>query len=341
MRAFLHRHARVLGSGAAFALALAVALTAWQMGSRTLAPFALLPLAVGCYLLGGMTGPAIGVGLLVAFMFTQIPLAPLLESPGMGIGILVLLAAAPVTLWLVQVKRTLLELQRQVAQSTRALEEQIAARRVLERELIATSEREQQRFGHELHDSLGQHLTGAAITAHMLAKKLKDKPEAPTASKLVDLLDQGVELTRSLARGLYPVELEAAGLMAALEDLARGTANLARQHCRFECPSPIAVQDRTAAMHLFRIAQEALNNAVKHAQARNIVLRFEQEEGRLRLSVEDDGRGWQPDEAAAKPQSMGHRIMRNRAAVIGGTLEIRSRPGGGTLVSCLLPNPSA
>lgn len=341
MRDFLDRHRRAIGSGLGFSIALALGAAAWAAGSRALLAFTLLPLAVGCYFLGGVIGPAIGVALLVGFMFTQIPLGALLESPGMGIGVLVLLAAAPVTLWLVRVKRTLLDLQRQVGEGTSALNEQIAQRRLLERELIATSEREQQRFGHELHDSLGQHLTGAAITAHLLAKKLKDKPEGLTATKLVDLLDQGVELTRSLARGLYPVELEAAGLMAALEDLARGTANVARQKCRFECPSPIAVADRAVAMHLFRIAQEALNNAVKHAQASEIVLRFEQEDGRLRLTVEDDGRGLPPEPAAAKPQSMGHRIMRNRAAVIGGQLEIRSRPGGGTLVSCLLPLPPA
>lgn len=341
MREDVARYSRWIACGVGFVVAAALGWIHWSAGGRGFPAFMLLPLAVGFYFIGGRVGPAIGVALLVAFMFTQIPLAPLMESPGTGIGILALFAAVPAVLWLIKVKRTLLDLQKQVETGQAALAEQIAERKVLERELIATSEREQQRFGHELHDSLGQHLTGAAITAHLLAKKLKGRPEVENATKLVDLLDQGVELTRSLARGLYPVELEAAGLMAALDELARGTTTLTRQSCRFECPSPIAVEDRNAAMHLFRIAQEAVNNAVKHARAKSILVRFEQEKSEVRLTVEDDGRGLDPAEAAAKPQSMGHRIMRNRAAVIGGRLEIRSRPGGGTLVSCLLPPPSA
>lgn len=332
------RYAAAIGSGVAFVCAGALLWSHWARGAGGPPPsWTLLPLAVAVFLLGGRIAQGTAVVLLVAFIFTQVPLGMLLEAPGAGIGFLALAAAVPAVLWLVRVKRTLLALEKSAAESSAALAEQMAERKQLEQELIMTSEREQQRFGHELHDSLGQHLTGAAITAHLLAKKLKGKPEEPSAVKLVDLLDHGIELTRSLARGLYPVELESAGLMAALEELARGTTALTRQDCRFDCPSPIAVNDRTASMHLFRIAQEAVNNAVKHAHAKSIVIRFEQDADGLRLSVADDGRGLAPAEAG-KPHSMGHRIMRNRAAVIGGRLEIRSRETGGTLVSCVLPH---
>lgn len=340
MPADLSRYARAIGAGLAFVVAAALAWWQWASGAAGFPGIILLPLALGAYLVGGRIAVGISVGLLIVFIINQLPLGLLLEVPGAGFGFLALASVVPITLWLVRVKRTLLDLEKRMAESTAALAEQLAERRQLEQELIATSEREQQRFGHELHDSLGQHLTGAAITAHLLAKKLKGKPEAESAERVVDLLDQGVELTRSLARGLYPVELEAAGLMAALEDLTRGTTTLTRKQCTFECPSPIAMTDRNAAMHLFRIAQEALNNAVKHARAASIVVRFEQEGAELRLSVADDGIGL-PLDAGTKPQSMGQRIMRNRAAVIGGRLEIRSRDSGGTLVSCVLPLPPA
>ncbi len=299
----------------------------------------LLPLALAAWFMSGRIGNVIAFASLALVIAMALPFRQLVESPSAAIGLLALIATIPVIIWLTRVQKTLVGLERRVAESKAALDEQMTQRRLLERELIAISEREQQRFGHELHDSLGQHLTGAAITAHTLAKKLKERPEALLAERLVKILEDGIELTRGLARGLYPVEIEAAGLMAALDELARTTQSRTGVACRFECPSPVPVADTTAAMHLFRIAQESVNNALKHARARTINLSLLQREDSIAVTIADDGRGFAA-ESASGPHGMGLRIMRHRAQILGAHFDVRPRDGGGTLVSCVLPPTS-
>ncbi len=327
----------VLAAGA-LAIAAVIIGTLEMRGARAFPSFGLLLFACAAGLYGGRYGVGVGAVCALAVIWRELPFRPILEEmPGGGLW-LALVAGLGVSIvwWLSRVKTTLLALESRVAESQGALVEQMAQRRRLEQELIEISEREQRHFGHELHDSLGQHLTGAAITAHMLAGKLGDRPEARDAERLVKLLDDGVELTRSLARGLYPVELESAGLMAALDEFARGTKTRTQTPCVFYCPSPVPVRDAAAAMHLYRIAQEATNNAIRHGHARLVSITLEMREDRVDLHIDDDGRGLPPADQRGSG-GMGLRIMANRAQIIGATLTTARRAEGGTRVACSWP----
>ena len=164
-------------------------------------------------------------------------------------------------------------LEARVQERTTALTEEMAERERLERELLDISERERRRIGHDLHDSLGQHLTGTALAAQVLEEKLTvhGQQEASDAGKVVELIEEGIVLLRQLAKGLHPIELEAEGLMQALEELAATSSELLGISCRFECDSPVPVRDSATAAHLYRIAQEAVSNAVKHGKAKERV----------------------------------------------------------------------
>src|SRR5262249_12368926 len=134
------------------------------------------------------------------------------------------------------------------------------------------TEREQRRISQDLHDGLGQHLTGLMHLSSVLHSNLKERslPEAAEAARIATLLREAAEQTRTLARGLHPVEMEASGLMASLDHLADKTRELFKIDCRFECRNGVLVQDVVMATHLYRIAQEAINNAIKHGRASQI-----------------------------------------------------------------------
>lgn len=228
------------------------------------------------------------------------------------------------------------ELEARVKQRTMALTEEMAERERAERELLDISEREQQRIGHDLHDSLGQHLTGVALAGQVLQEKLSTRglPEAADATKLVELVEEGIALSRKLAKGLHPVELEAEGLMQALEELASISSDLFKISCRFDCDSPVLIRDTAVAGHLFRIAQEAISNAVKHGKAKNISIQLEALDDGIALRVKDDGVGL-PDTPPSS-SGMGLRIMAHRASMIGATFSAKRDEAGGTVVSCVL-----
>lgn len=228
------------------------------------------------------------------------------------------------------------QLEARVKQRTMALTEEMAERERVERELLEISEREQQRIGHDLHDSLGQHLTGVALAGQVLKEKLATRgvPEAADATHVVELAEEGIALSRKLAKGLHPVELEAEGLMQALEELAANSSDLFRISCRFECDSPVLIRDTTSSRHLYRIAQEAISNAVKHGKAKNISVQLETLDEGIALRVKDDGIGL-PD-PLPKTAGMGLRIMAHRTSMIGGTFSAKGEDGGGTVVSCIL-----
>jgi signal transduction histidine kinase len=199
------------------------------------------------------------------------------------------------------------------------------------------SEREQRRIGEDLHDGLCQHLAGTAIAGQVLRQKLTTQrlPEAADAQRIVELIQEGVLLSRRSAKGLHPVEFDAGGLMLALEEFADTTSKLFRISCRFECESPVLVHDGETAEHMYRIVQEAVRNAINHGNARNIVIRLDTVEDGQELRIEDDGVGM-PD--VLSTEGMGLRIMQNRALVTGGTFRMQRRPGGGTIVCCSLPH---
>jgi signal transduction histidine kinase len=246
-----------------------------------------------------------------------------------------------VALTLIADMRKLLDsLERRAAERAVKLTAEIAKRERLERELLHISEREQRRVGHDIHDSLCQHLTGTALAGQVLTECLKSEgsPHAGRAARVVELVEDGIALSRDLAKGLNTVRLSTDGLMEALEDFAASTSDLFRISCRFECPLPVLIEDTDTATHLFRIAQEAVGNAVKHGRAKNIRIRLETtEEGNL-LRVIDDGTGIP---AQQDGKGMGLRIMSYRADIIGARFDIASNGRQGTTVSCLLPSERA
>jgi signal transduction histidine kinase len=230
------------------------------------------------------------------------------------------------------------ELQSLVRRRTKNLEDEMRERSRLEKELLEIAEAEQRRIGQDLHDSLGQHLTATAMAGKLLAKKLAEKSpaEAAAANRVVALTEEAVELTRKLARSLHPVELEAGGLADALQQLAANISTAFNVSCRFASAGPLEVADAGTRTHLFRIAQEAASNAIRHGRARNIVISFEGLGERRLLAVTDDGVGLPAD--ARKKSGMGLRIMACRARMIGATFDIENLPAGGARAVCAL-NP--
>ena len=212
-----------------------------------------------------------------------------------------------------------------------------ADRQRLEQEILQISGREQERIGRDLHDDLGQQLAGLNIMASMLSRSLAGRaaPEAPEAAKISDLLKKTVAMTRSLARGLHPVAAEPDGLMSALHDLAARMTSLFKIDCQFDCVGSVQVNDNTAATHLYRIAQEAVSNGVKHGHATHVRISLSSAAEKLTLTVKDDGIGI--GTLDPQRQGMGLRIMHYRASMIGATLAIEKQPGGGTRVTCSLP----
>jgi len=209
-------------------------------------------------------------------------------------------------------------------------------RKRLEREIMAISEREQRKFGHDLHDGLGQRLTGLEMLSHALAEDLKGHAPALTqqARRLNRELRETVTQARLISHSLAPVPLEGDGLMQGLSELAASTSRIPRVKCQFLCDPPVCVQDVTTATHLYRIAQEAVNNALKHGRAKTIDITLTDRAEGVELSVENNGRPL----PATKPANsgMGLNVMRYRAEMIGASLSIESGKRKGVRVTCTL-----
>jgi signal transduction histidine kinase len=246
-----------------------------------------------------------------------------------------------IVVWLLTHLRSLQKtLEERVEQRTLALQQEMTERARLEKEIVEIGERERRRIGRDLHDSLCQHLTGTALAGQVLGEKLaaQASPEVADAGKVVELVEEGIALARQLARGLYPVEMDAEGLMAAFQEMASTTASLFKITCVFECNPPVLIHDAAAATHLYHIAQEAVRNAVSHGKARRIMINLATQEDRVVLTVTDDGAGLPED--FRKSQGLGIRIMAHRAAMIGGGFDICPGPNRGVVVTCSLPNPA-
>jgi len=205
----------------------------------------------------------------------------------------------------------------------------------LERQVLEISEREQRRIGQDLHDDLCQFLAAIQYGASSLRTDLQRKglPEADEARDLADYLKESIVRTRNLARRIFPVQLEQAGLISALHELSAASSRLFNIQCSFEYDLPLSINDNTAATHLYRIAQEALNNAIRHGNARNVVIRLGLNEEIVTLMVTDDGSGI-PQPLPREREGMGLRIMEYRSHMIGGTLKLSPGPAKGTVVSC-------
>lgn len=235
------------------------------------------------------------------------------------------------------IKRHAAELEAEVTRQRGALGAEAAQRAELERSLAEVAAQEQGRIARDLHDGLGQYLAGLAFRARMLADDLEAGGHslAPRASHLVDLVNHATAQVRQLNRVLHPAALETHGLGAALEVLREDILNLCQIDIKLTVPSALPSLDTLQRTTLFRIAQEAVNNALRHGRTRSIRIVVENHPAQLRLAVSDDGIGIGP--GAGLDAGDGLQIMRHRAELIGATLTVQSSPARGCRVECLLP----
>ena len=218
-------------------------------------------------------------------------------------------------------------------------------RRRLEDKILSISEEEQARIGRDIHDDLCQQLAAIGCLTKVVYQRLtaSNSPEALQLAEIARLITSANVRAREMSRGLIPVVLDVAGLMAALADLASSTERIFRVSCPYRCDPPVEVADNKTATQLYRIAQEAVANAIKHSHAERIEISLELDEGMIVLTIRDNGRGM-PDADSRQGSGLGLLTMNHRARMIGGTLSITPDPLGGTVVQCsvpdISPNPS-
>jgi PAS domain S-box-containing protein len=201
----------------------------------------------------------------------------------------------------------------------------------LEKEIMDISEKERLRIGEDLHDDLCPHLIGIEVLGQVLKRKLQEREvtEVALAEKIQGLVGDAIQKTRSLARGLCPVNLDTHGLKSSIEDLVDNVSDVFGVSCRFDCNCPVVFHDNAVATHLYYITHEAVHNAVKHGNVKNIVVSLSREDGKYLLSVTDDGPGIN---ISAQSTGMGLRIMGLRAKKIGAELTIGRSSAGGTAI---------
>ncbi|MBL9167034.1 MAG: response regulator [Verrucomicrobiales bacterium] len=211
----------------------------------------------------------------------------------------------------------------------------VTERKQLEQQVLEVSENEQRRIGQDLHDDLCQHLAGIEFMSHALQHRLEHEGhrEAELARQVADLVRGSINQTRGLARGLSPVQLESRGLTAALQDLAAHVQHVFHINCQLAADPLVEVRNVTVATHLYRIAQEAINNAIRHGKADRIDIELRNGPNFAQLRVRDNGGGF--DTApSVEPKGMGLRIMHYRAGMIGASLQVASRSPRGVMVEC-------
>ncbi|MHC4174186.1 MAG: PAS domain-containing protein [Planctomycetota bacterium] len=227
----------------------------------------------------------------------------------------------------------------ELTEANRKLLQEIEERKRLEKDILNISEQEQQRIGRELHDSIGQQFTGIAFMMKVLEQRLASKfsDEATDAAEITKLVKQAMDQTRWLAKGLHPVDLDAGSLMPALQEFAATTEHLFGICCTFKCDKPIPIDDAAVAVHLYRIAQEAVTNAIKHGGAKNIQIELAYDGDNSVLVVRSDGLDF-PMRFEKRGTGIGLQIMDHRVDIIGGSLDIHKASEGGTIVTCTFPN---
>jgi len=214
-------------------------------------------------------------------------------------------------------------------------ERDITERRFLEKEILDITEREREQIGQELHDGMGQVLTGIAVKCKGLAlnlksKSLDDSKEALVISKLAN---KAIAQTRDLAKMLYPVDIETGGLVSALQALASNTGKMLGVRCRFKCDKSVSVKNLVEAKQIYRIVQEAITNAIKHGKAKNINIQLRFTRSGTVLSVKSDGLDF--PKLSPRTKGLGLKIMKYRTDLMGGSLDIHKGDKGGTVVTCI------
>ena len=228
---------------------------------------------------------------------------------------------------------------RNFREETRRRVEALEHNQELEREILRAGEHEQMRIGQDLHDGVCQTLAALDCAAQCLKMDLETEgsPQVKLAVEIQKQLSAATLEARNLARGIYPVTMEVDGLSLALHELVMTTNTLFHAKIGFESDDDIVVKDSEVAMHLYRITQEALSNAMRHANASRVEVRLQRGPQRLTISVADDGCG---SAIRGRPEGMGWRTMRYRARLIGAELTMEMQPAAGTTVRCSLPIPA-
>ena len=235
-----------------------------------------------------------------------------------------------------QLSRSFDEMTHNLKNSRVTLENEITERKRLEKEILKIEEMERQRIGHDLHDNLGQQLTGISYISQLIESRLKEKsiPEAKEAARLTFLINKTSNQIKLMSRGLsLMMENGKEGLMVAIEDLASNTEKAFNIPCVLKCNKPVPVYNETAVTHLYRIVQEAVTNAVKHAKPGHIEICLNKVDDKIKLTIKDNGTGIA---APNQGKGIGLQIMKYRADIIGASLDIQSDINKGTLVSCIL-----
>ena len=230
---------------------------------------------------------------------------------------------------------------RRLQDESRAHIEAIMRARALEQEIVRAGEREQIRIGQELHDGVCQNLAAIDCVTSCLTEQLGAAgiPQAAMAEKIQKYLQATIVEARNLARGIFPVQVETDGLVSALNDLAT-KANFVREgSVEFTASEDIRIGDSQMELHLYRIAQEAMSNAARHANSKRVTVNLVQKGPELTLTIADDGKGFAANKNGS--EGIGLRTMRYRAQLIGANLTIKSEEGHGTVVKCVLPFPPA
>ncbi len=236
--------------------------------------------------------------------------------------------------WLVTLRETS---SRESEEERKAMEHKVAR---LERRVLDVVEEEQRRIGQDLHDGIGQELTGLNMMADTLVEQLEraERPEATIARRILEKVRDTAVQVRGISRGLVSFETVNSGLATALRKLAEDFNESGKIACTYSGPESVDIPDKQVATELFRIAQEAVSNAVKHASATAISLTLEQVKGgEITLHVSDNGEGI---EAPAETTGSGLRIMRHRARIAGADFKVISPEGGGTVIRCNIKSPS-
>ncbi len=217
----------------------------------------------------------------------------------------------------------------------------VSERMRLEKQFLEASELERRRVGRDLHDGLCQQLTGLAMMSRALERRLagKSQAEAADAHQIAAQINQAVALTRDLSRGLAPSVLDTGDLGSAIKALVAATERASGIPCVFTATLPLEAQDRTVATHLYRIAQEAVSNAIRHSRARQIKIGLSTCNKAITLTVEDDGIGL-PEGIENRAQGMGLHSIRYRADLIRATLTLGRGAAGGTILVCSVPGRS-
>lgn len=215
----------------------------------------------------------------------------------------------------------------------------ISDRRRLEREILRVSEEERRNLGQDLHDGLGQMLTGIHLISKNLAQKLKSNgfPCSDEVQEISDLIKEADEYAKALAHGLVHVNFKEEGLNTVLNQLARQVEKLFNINCSVNFKDNIKIHNDMHSMHLYRISQESISNAVKHGKANNISIELKTENGFLKLSIKDDGIGFSESQKQTKKAGMGINIMRYRANILSGRIEIFETEEKETKILCTIP----